>query len=72
MEAVALATLAIKFGTLVAAVVALWMVLRLWNALSGDKFDQAYTRIIKNPMAAAVYLSVRFLALAMLVGLVVF
>lgn len=51
------------------AVLLLIGLLRLWNALSPSKFDDVFERILEDKMAGAVYYGLRFLGLAVLVGL---
>jgi hypothetical protein len=52
------------------AVLLLWGLLRLWNHLTGDSFDYAFKEIVNDPPAAAVYFGLRFVGIALLVGMV--
>lgn len=69
MEDVLALSFAVKGFYAALAVALLYAVNRLWNHLSGNRFDDAYRKIVQDPGAAARYHGFRFLGIAVLVGL---
>lgn len=66
-EVIAVST-ALKLGTAVVAALLCWLLFRILDWLNDDKFAGARRKIVKNPMASAVYFGLRFLAVTLLVG----
>lgn len=52
-----------------AAVALLWALLRLWNGLTANRFDDTFEQLVREPGPAATYYGLRFVGLAILVGL---
>lgn len=71
MEEIALFGFVIKIIYCFVAIVFLWGVVRFWNSLTRNKFDDTFEEILKDPKAAATYYGLRFLAFAVLVGLLI-
>lgn len=68
MEEVLLLSFANRAVYAALAVALLYGLARLWNRLSGNRFDEAYDRIVQDPVGAGIYLGLRFVAFAVVVG----
>lgn len=68
MGEVALWGFGLKMLYACAAVALLWALLRTWNHLTGNRFDDTFEEVLNDPLAGAVYYGLRFVGLCLLVG----